>query len=156
PLMQPRENPPTDQPLGHLSILETLGGGAGLLDYDGDGLYDVFLPGGGTYTGANTRTIVGRPCKLYKNLGNFRFKDVTKEVGLDRIDFYTHGVAVADYNNDGWPDLLVTGWRRLALLRNDPVDPTDPSRGRKFTDVTETAGLRDRMWSTGAAWADFD
>jgi hypothetical protein len=142
--------------IGHLAILESLGGGAGLIDFDGDGLYDVFLPGGGTYTGANTRTIVGNPCKLYKNLGGFKFKDVTKEVGLDKIDFYTHGVAVADYNRDGWPDLLVTGWGRLALFRNDPVDPNDPSKGRKFTDVTKEAGLDDHLWSTSAAWADFD
>jgi hypothetical protein len=143
-------------PIGHLAILESLGGGAGLIDYDGDGLLDIFLPGGGTYVGDNKRTIVGRPCKLYKNLGHFKFKDVTAEVGLDKIDFYTHGVAVADYNRDGWPDLLVTGWGRLALFRNDPVDPKDPAKGRKFTDVTTAAGLNDRLWSTSAGWADFD
>src|SRR5262249_1800763 len=127
--------------IGHLAILESLGGGAGLIDYDGDGLLDVFLTGGGSYEGDNTPTIVGRPCKLDKNRGGFKFKDVTAEVGLERIDFYTHGVAVADYNRDGWPDLLVTGWGRLALFRNDPVDPTDPAKGRKFTDVTKEAGL---------------
>jgi hypothetical protein len=142
--------------IGHLAILESLGGGGGLIDFDGDGLLDIFLPGGGTYTGPNMRTIVGRPCKLYKNLGNFKFKDVTKEVGLDKIDFYTHGVAVADYNRDGWPDLLVTGWHRLALFRNDPVDPNDPSKGRKFTDVTEEAKLDKDLWTTSAGWADFD
>jgi hypothetical protein len=82
---------------------------------------------------------------------------VTKEVGLDKIDFYTHGAAVADYNRDGWPDLLVTGYGRLALFRNDPVDPNDPSRGRKFTEVTEEAGLLVRpFWGTSAAWADLD
>ena len=99
---------------------------------------------------------MGQPCKLYRNLGHFKFQDVTKEVGLDKIDFYTHGVAVADYNHDGWPDLLVTGWGRLALFRNDPVDPKDPSKGRKFTDVTKEAGLNDDQWSTSAGWADFD
>jgi hypothetical protein len=143
--------------IGHLSILESLGGGAGLIDYDGDGLLDIFLPGGGTYEGDNKRTIVGRPCKLYKNLGGFKFKDVTAEVGLDKIDFYTHAVAVADYNRDGWPDLLVSGWNRLALFRNDPVDPKDPSKGRKFTDVTKEAKLDgDQQWCTSAGWADFD
>jgi enediyne biosynthesis protein E4 len=141
---------------GQFTILESLGGGAGLIDFDGDGLLDVFLPGGGTFTGANMQTIAGRPCKMYKNLGNFKFQDVTKVVGLDKIDFYTHGVAVADYNCDGWPDLLVTGWGRLALFRNDPVDPQHPSKGRKFTEVTKEAGLNDQMWSTSAGWADFD
>jgi len=144
-------------PIGHLAILESLGGGAGLIDYDGDGLLDIFLPGGGTYVGENRRTIIGRPCKLFKNMGHFQFKDVTAEVGLDKINFYTHGVAVADYNRDGWPDLLVTGWGHLALFRNDPVDPKDPSKGRKFTDVTKEAGLdKDNLWSTSAGFADFD
>ncbi len=143
--------------IGHLAILESLGGGAGLIDFDGDGLLDVFLPGGGTYVGDNRRTIVGNPCKFYKNLGHFKFKDITAEVGLDKIDFFTHGVAVADYNRDGWPDLLVTGWGRLALFRNDPVDPKNPTTGgRKFTDVTKEVGLNDRSWSTSAAFADFD
>jgi hypothetical protein len=142
--------------IGHLAILESLGGGAGLIDFDGDGLLDVFLPGGGTYTGPNTRTIIGKPCKMYKNLGGFKFKDVTAEVGLDKINFYTHGVAVADFNNDGWPDLLVTGWHHLALFRNDPVDPNDPAKGRKFTDVTKDAHLPDDLWTTSAGWADFD
>jgi hypothetical protein len=144
-------------PIGHLAIIESLGGGAGLIDYDGDGLYDIFLPGGGTYTGDNTRTLVGKPCKLYKNLGNFKFKDVTEEVGLNKINFYTHGVAVADYNNDGYPDLLVTGWHHLALFRNDPVDPSNPrDKNRKFTEVTKAAGLPDGLWTTSAGWADLD
>src|SRR5436309_15708220 len=91
----------------HLSILESLGGGVALIDFDGDGLLDVFVTGGGFFDGPDKKQIKGHPCKLYKNLGNGKFKDVTAEVGLDRIDFYTHGATVGDYDRDGHPDLLV-------------------------------------------------
>ncbi len=134
------------------TILESLGGGVALIDYDGDGLLDIFLPGGGTFAGEDKTQIKGRPCKLYKNLGSWKFKDVTRDVGLDGIDFYTHGCAVTDYDRDGWPDLLVTGYGRLALFHNEP----DGKGGRRFVDVTRKAGLADGLWSTGAAWADFD
>ena len=83
-----------------------------VLDYDGDGLCDVFLTGGGYFAGKDHKEIRGHPCKLYKNLGNWKFKDVTAEIGLDLLAdgqpwFYTHGCAVSDYDRDGWPDLLV-------------------------------------------------
>jgi hypothetical protein len=84
------------------------------------------------------------------------------EVGLDRLAdgkpwFYTHGCAVADYDNDGWPDLLVTGWGRLALFHNEPVDPRDPAKGRKFVDVSARVGLdRGVAWATSAAFGDLD
>ena len=137
---------------GHLSLLESLGGGAALIDYDGDGLLDVLLTGGGYFDGPDRKQIKGYPCKLYKNLGNFKFKDVTREVGLDQVLFYTHGCAIADYDNDGWPDILLTGWGRLALLHNEP----DGKGGRHFVDVTQKAGLTSTHWSTSAGWADFD
>jgi hypothetical protein len=145
----------------HVSILESLGGGVALLDFDGDGLLDVFLPGGGYYTGEDKQTIAGWPCKLFKNLGNNRFQEVTREVGLERSDgrawFYTHGVAVADYDRDGWPDLLVTGWGHIALFHNVPVDPSNPARGRRFVDATKDAGLdKGITWATGAAFGDLD
>ena len=141
----------------HFAILESLGGGVALIDYDGDGLLDVFVTGGGEYTGPDKKTIAGRPCKLYRNLGGFKFQDVTKEAGLaDFPWFYTHGAAVADYDRDGWPDLLVTGWGRVALFHNEPVDLNDPKKGRKFVDVTDKAGLTDITWAVSAAWADFD
>ena len=136
------------QEAGHLAILESLGGGVALIDYDGDGLLDVFVTGGGEYSGADKTEIRGRPSRLYKNLGGGKFKDVTAEAGLDRPLFYTHGAAVADYDNDGKPDLLVTGWGRVALYHNEG--------GGRFKEVTTQAGLTDTAWSTSAAWGDLD
>jgi hypothetical protein len=147
--------------MGYYAILETLGGGVALLDYDGDGLLDVFFTGGGTFDRTEEEyrkdpshppRIVGRPCKLYRNLGGWKFEDVTAKVGLDKPLFYTHGCAVADYDRDGWPDLLVTGWGRLALFHNEP----DGKGGRRFVEVTRQAGLDDDLWSTSAAWGDLD
>src|SRR5947209_6564286 len=146
----------------HLAILETLGGGAALLDFDGDGLLDVFLTGGGAYAGKDKKDIVGLPCKLYRNVGGRRFQDVTAAVGLERLAggqpwFYTHGAAVTDYDRDGWPDLLVTGYGQVALFRNVPADPSNPKKGRRFEDVTARAGLdRGFTWATSAAFGDLD
>ncbi len=138
---------------GLLTILETLGGGAALIDYDGDGLLDVFLPGGGWFEGEAIR---GHPGRLFKNLGHFRFRDVSAEVLGEQPLFYSHGAAVADYDRDGWPDLLVTGWGRLALYHNVPTDARDPARGRKFVEVSDKAGLPRGLWTTSAAWGDLD
>jgi hypothetical protein len=134
---------------GHYAILESLGGGVALIDHDRDGLLDLYLPGGGAFAGKDGKEIKGVPGRLFRNLGKWKFKDVTGEVGLDRAPlFYTHGVAVADYDNDGWPDLLITGWGRVALLRNNQG---------KFEDVTTRAGLDGGItWTTSAAFADFD
>jgi hypothetical protein len=136
----------------HFAILESLGGGVALFDFDGDGLLDIFLTGGGAYGGPDKTEITGLPSKLYRNLGGWKFQDVTAAVGLDRPLFYTHGAAVADYDRDGWPDLLVTGWGRLVLYHNEP----DGRGGRRFVDVTQKAGLTDTLWSTSAAWGDLD
>ena len=141
---------------GLATILESLGGGVALLDYDGDGLLDIFLTGGGSFGGSDKKSIQGHACKLYKNLGNYKFRDVTVEVGLDQLNggvpwFYNHGAAVADYDNDGWPDLLVTGYGRLALFHNVPSNT-----GRRFVEVTQQAGLTDSLWSTSAGWGDLD
>jgi hypothetical protein len=142
------------QEAGNLTILETLGGGVALIDFDGDGLLDIFVTGGGSFSGKDNTQIDGLPCKLYKNLGSWKFQDVTADVGLDKILFYTHGVAVADFDRDGWPDLLVTGWGRLALFRN--VAAPGSRWGRRFEDVTQRAGLTSRSWSVSAAWGDLD
>jgi RNA polymerase sigma factor (sigma-70 family) len=134
------------------SILESLGGGVGLIDYDQDGLLDLVITGGGYFDGEAKDQIKGYGVRLYKNLGNGRFQDVTAQTGLDRPLFYTHGLAVVDYDCDGWPDILVTGWGRMALFHNEP----DGKGGRHFRDVTEAAGLPNGLWTTSAAWADFD
>lgn len=134
----------------HYAIIESLGGGVALLDYDGDGLLDIFVTGGGYYQG---KKVLGHPCKLYRNLGQFRFQDVSAAVGLEAVSFpYSHGAAAFDYDCDGWPDLLITGYNRLVLLKNVP----DGQGGRRFVDVTSAAGLRDNLWSTSAAWGDLN
>lgn len=139
------------------SILESLGGGVGVLDYDGDGRYDLFFPAGGGFAGADHKAIVGHPPKLFRNLGGNRFQDVTAAVGLALADnapwFYSHGVAVADFDRDGWPDLLMTGYGRVALFHNQ----SDKAGGRRFVDRTGAAGLLGpHAWSTSAAWGDLD
>ncbi len=132
------------------AIIESLGGGVALIDYDRDGLLDVFLPGGGHYDG---KKVLGHPCKLYRNLGGFTFEDVTAKLGLDKITVpYSHGAAAFDYDCDGWPDLLVTGYHRLVLLRNE----SDGAGGRRFVDATKAAKLNDDLWSAAAAWGDLD
>src|SRR4029077_9022673 len=123
---------------------------------------DVFLTGGGLYAGPDRKDIRGLPCQLRETLGGGRVQDVTALAGLDRLAggrpwFYNHGAAVADYDRDGWPDLLVTGWGSLALFHNVPGDPRDPSKGRRFEDVTAAAGLdKGVAWATSAAFGDLD
>lgn len=134
------------------TILESLGGGVALLDYDGDGLLDIFLPAGGRFETKGTQRIVGLPCKLYRNLGDWKFEDVTRAAGLELGWWYTHGAAVADFDRDGWPDLLVTGYGRLGLFHNE----ADGKGGRRFVDVSERLLGHCDSWNTGAGWADLD
>jgi hypothetical protein len=133
----------------HMAIIESLGGGVGLLDYDRDGLLDIYLPGGGHYEG---KTVLGHHGRLYRNLGNLKFQDITAAAGLDRPTQYSHGVAVADINRDGYPDMLVTGYNRLTLFLNAPGE----NGSRRFVDVTDKAKLTERLWSSSAAFADLD
>jgi hypothetical protein len=145
---------------GHLSILESLGGGVALLDFDGDGRLDIFLAGGGFFKGKEIR---GRACKLFRQVPtrsvgtrNVEFEDVSDQLHIDGDWFYSHGAAIGDYDRDGWPDLLLTGWDRLALFHNEPIDPADGGKGRQLVDVTRKAGLISPSWSSSAGWADFD
>jgi hypothetical protein len=136
----------------HYTMLETLGGGCSLFDFDNDGLLDIYLAGGGDFGGPERRRIDGLPGRLYRNLGGWKFEDVTAAVGLDGAPFYSHGAAAADFDRDGWADLLVTGYGRVALYRNEPA----AGGGRRLRDITRQAGLGNISWATSAAWGDLD
>jgi len=131
---------------------ETMVAGAAFLDYDNDGLLDVYLVNGAEMTSFDkTKPVYWN--RLYHNLGNWKFEDVTEKAGVKGRD-YDQGVAVADYDNDGFPDLLVLGVRENVLYRNKG-DGT-------FEDVTERAGLKKpdpdygTLWSVAAAFFDYD
>ncbi|WP_197446536.1 FG-GAP-like repeat-containing protein [Tautonia plasticadhaerens] len=127
---------------------ETMGGGLGLLDYDGDGWVDVYCVQGGRFPGGSASA--GGGDRLFRNLGEGTFEDVTDASGISGFPRgFGHGVAVGDFDDDGDPDLFVTRWRSYALYRNEG-DGT-------FADATEEAGLGgDRGWPTSAAFADLD
>jgi len=140
---------------------ETMSGGVGLLDYDGDGWFDVYLvqggpfppPGTGSLVSGDEHRVAAQPTsgdRLFRNRGDGTFDDATAASGIANLaQGYGHGVAVGDYDNDGHPDLFITRWRAYALYRNQG-DGT-------FRDLTEEAGLGgDRDWPTSAAFADLD
>ena len=124
---------------------ETLGPGCAFLDYDGDGWQDILLVNSSDWSGhARQRSTP----KLYRNNRNGTFTDVTREAGLD-LEMYGLGVAVGDYNNDGFPDILITCVGQNRLFKNT-------GKG-KFVDVTLASGLGRRLaFSTSAIWVDYD
>ena len=129
-------------------IPETFSGGVGLLDFDGDGLIDVYCVQGGTFPPDATTKQTGD--KLFRNQGDGTFEDVSVRSKLESFPHgYGHGVTVGDYDNDGRPDLFITRWRSYALYHNEG-DGT-------FRDVTAATGLGgDRDWPTSSAFADLD
>jgi hypothetical protein len=127
---------------------EAMGGGVGLLDFDGDGWLDVYFVQGGPFPAGQSASQDGD--RLFRNKTDGTFEDVTERSGLTApARGYGHGVAVGDYDNDGLPDLFVTRWRKYALYRN--------KGNGTFEDATARAGLGgDRDWPTSAAFADLD
>ena len=123
----------------------TLGSGCAFFDYDGDGWLDILLVNGMNWSDhRGERTTM----RLYRNNRSGTFTDVTARAGL-AVEMYGMGVAIGDYNNDGFPDLLVTAVGQNRLFQND-------GKGH-FLDVTEKAGLGGRTaFSTSAMWFDFD
>lgn len=126
-------------------IIESISGGVGLFDCDKDGLLDIVIVNGSNVD----RFAEGGDAMvtLYRQVAPLSFDNVTASAGLRRRG-WGMGVAVADFDNDGWLDLYVTGYGGNVLYRN---------RGAcHFEDVTESAGVRAGGFSTGAAWADYD
>jgi hypothetical protein len=135
---------------------EIMGSGVALFDYDNDGDLDVYLVQG-THLDSTGKVLFPPAAnwkpgnRLFKNLlsetGELRFVDVTEKAGVGHVG-YGMGVAVGDYDNDGFLDLYVTNFGRNVLYHNNG-DGT-------FTDVTRQSGTDDAHWSTSAAWVDFD
>jgi len=126
-------------------LIETMGGGGGFIDYNGDGLLDIYLvcysqtpqPAGSS----NLRDV------LYRNNGDGTFTDVTEKAGVSN-SMRGMGLSVADYDNDGWPDMYITGYGASKLYHNNG-DGT-------FTDVTLRAGVNNTLWGTSSAFFDYD
>jgi hypothetical protein len=134
-------------------LLETMGSGVALFDYDDDGRLDLFLVNGAEIKDPTPSATI--PAKtgpkywnrLYRQKSDGTFEDVTEKAGLQGAG-YGMGVAVGDYDNDGFEDLFVTGYGGNHLYHNNG--------NGTFTDVTKKAGLAGNGWSTSAAWVDLD
>jgi len=133
------------------SILEATGSGCAFLDFDGDGLMDLYLVNGRYLEGISDPDsrfkTVRTTSRLYRNKGDGTFEDVTEKAGVGAYG-YGMGVAVGDFDNDGHPDIYVTNFGKNILYHNNG--------NGTFTDVTAKAGVACGQWSVGANWLDYD
>ncbi|MGH9397652.1 MAG: FG-GAP repeat domain-containing protein [Terriglobia bacterium] len=129
---------------GKRYLPETIGSGCAFIDYDNDGRPDILLVQGMDFPGHSRRRTTQR---LYRNNGDGTFTDVTRRAGLD-IEMYGVGVAVGDYDNDGYDDIYLTGLGESRLLHNE--------RNGTFKDVTKYAGVNNTGFGASAAWFDYD
>lgn len=134
-------------------LIETMGSGVAVLDYDNDGLLDIFLVNGAPLASPTPRGTIPQKAgprdwnRLYHQKKDGTFKDVTEHAGLKGVG-YGMGVAVGDYDNDGFEDLYVTAYGGNRLYHNNG--------NGTFADVTEQSGTGASGWSTSAAWVDLD
>ena len=128
------------------TIIDAPGSGVALLDYDNDGWLDIYLLNGSTV--AATKGTESPPrAMLFHNNHDGTFTDVTEKAGVAN-ERWGFGVAVADYDNDGWPDIYVANYGKNRLYHNN--------HNGTFTDVAEKAGVALGGWSTGPSWGDYD
>src|SRR3989440_135225 len=126
-------------------IIETMGGGGGFVDYNNDGLLDIYLV---CYTQTPQADSAGRlRDALYRNNGDGTFTDVSDKSGISD-SMWGMGLAVGDYDNDGYEDLYVTGYGASKLYHNN--------RDGTFADVTDRAGVNNKQWGASAAFFDYD
>ena len=125
-------------------IIEANGSGVGLLDYDNDGWLDIYLVNGSTYDAVSGKAVAPKAA-LFHNNHDGTFTNVAEKAGVTNDRW---GFGVADYDNDGWPDIYVSNFGKNRLYHNNH-DGT-------FTDVAEKAGVALGNWSTGATWGDYD
>ena len=134
-------------------LLETMGSGVALLDCDNDGRLDIFLINGAPYTDPTPPGYIPKKAgpedwnRLYHQKSDGTFEDITEKSGLKGVG-YDMGVAVADYDNDGYEDIFVSGYGGNHLYHNNG--------NCTFTDVTEKAGVIGGGWSSSATWVDLD
>jgi enediyne biosynthesis protein E4 len=128
-------------------LIETLGSGVALFDYNNDGLVDIFLVNGSSFEILANPKLPRTSSRLFRNNGDGTFTDVTVESGLINQG-WGMGVTVGDYDNDGHRDVFITNFGLNSLFHNNG-DGT-------FTNVTNEAGLQGGNWSTGCAWGDYD
>ena len=134
-------------------LIETMGSGVGLFDCDNDGRLDLFLVNGAPYSDPTPKGTIPHKTgpeywdRMYRQQKDGTFEDVTEKSGLQGVG-YGMGVAIADYDNDGYEDLYVTGYGGNHLYHNNG--------NCTFTDVTDKAGVGGSGWSTSAAWVDLD
>ena len=127
-------------------IIEANGSGVALLDYDNDGWLDIYLLNGSTEAALAGKEPLPR-AMLFHNNHDGTFTDVTDKAGVAN-ERWGFGVAVADYDNDGWPDIYVANFGKNRLYHNN--------HNGTFTDVAEKAGVSVGGWSTGPTWGDYD
>ncbi len=127
-------------------IIETNGSGVGLIDYDNDGWLDIYLVNGSTYDAEQGKTTPPHAA-LFHNNHDGTFTNVAEKAGVTN-DRWGFGVAIGDFDNDGWPDIYVSNFGKNRLYRNN--------RDGTFTDVAEKSGVTLGNWSTGATFGDYD
>jgi hypothetical protein len=150
---------------------ETMGGGVVVLDYDGDGFQDILFINSCYWPGHEEKGKDAPTLALYRNKHDGTFEDVTEAAGL-KITMYGMGATAGDYDNDGYIDLFITGVGGNRLFHNEPINPSDPTKGRKFVEVKDSGVNGPGGWptdggdlvkhmtpinfSSSATWVDYD
>jgi enediyne biosynthesis protein E4 len=124
---------------------ESSGAGVAIFDYNNDGKMDILLLNSGRTTFYTPKTPLH--LALYRNNGDGTYTDVAVQAGIT-ADIYAMGVAIGDYDGDGWPDIFISGYQKLVLYHNN--------HNGTFTDVTAASGLQPSKWGTSAVWFDYD